>query len=106
MNSSNPSSKKNGPEVKDSALEAEGPGNVDKIRDILFGTQMRDYDGRFSRFEERLLKETSDLREDTKRRIATLEGFVKAETQALADQIKAEQGERLEAEVTDWLRAL
>ena len=60
MNSSNPTSKKNGPEVKDATLEGEGPGNVDKIRDILFGSQMRDYDSRFSRFEERLLKETID----------------------------------------------
>ena len=29
-------------------------GNVDKIRDILFGSQMRDYDRRFSTLEERL----------------------------------------------------
>src|SRR5437868_2442425 len=28
-----------------------GAGNVDKIRDILFGTQMRDYESRFNRLE-------------------------------------------------------
>ncbi len=28
--------------------------NVERIRDILFGSQMRDYDGRFQRLEERL----------------------------------------------------
>ena len=32
-------------------------GNVDKIREILFGGQMRAYDKRFSRLEERLTKE-------------------------------------------------
>ena len=34
-------------------------GSVDKIRDILFGAQMRDYDRRFTRLEERLLKEAT-----------------------------------------------
>ena len=28
--------------------------NVDKIRDIIFGSQMRDYEKRFSRLDERL----------------------------------------------------
>ena len=28
-------------------------GNVDRIRNILFGSQMRDYDGRFQKLEER-----------------------------------------------------
>ena len=31
-------------------------GNVDKIREILFGGQMRAYDKRFSRLEDRLAK--------------------------------------------------
>ena len=46
------------------AENADRPGNVDKIRDILFGSQMRDYDKKFARIEERLLKETADLREE------------------------------------------
>ena len=29
-------------------------GSVDKIRDILFGAQMREYDRRFARLEDRL----------------------------------------------------
>jgi len=37
-----------------------GAGNVDKIRDILFGSQMRDYESRFARLEETLIKETLD----------------------------------------------
>ena len=44
------------------------PGNVDKIRDILFGSQMRDYETRFARLEETLSKEASELRESTRRR--------------------------------------
>src|SRR5262245_36278718 len=38
-----------------------GGASLDKVRDILFGVQMRDYERRFARLEERLLKDTSDL---------------------------------------------
>jgi uncharacterized protein YoxC len=85
-----------------------GGGNVDKIRDILFGTQMRDYEKRFARLEERLLKESADLREDSKRRFAALEALITKELEALTDRLKAEQGERAESveEVSHELRNL
>ena len=35
-------------------------GNLDKVRDLLFGGQMRDYDRKFARLEERLVKETAE----------------------------------------------
>lgn len=38
----------------DMAMAAAAGGNVDKIRDILFGGQMRDYDRRFARVEDRI----------------------------------------------------
>jgi hypothetical protein len=69
-------------------------GNVDKIRDILFGGQMRDYDKRFSRLEERLLKESAELRAETRRLFETLETFVKKEVEALTDRLQAEQQSR------------
>jgi hypothetical protein len=76
----------------------ETAGNVDKIRDILFGSQMRDYEKKFTRVEERLGRETAELREEIKRRFATLEAYVKNEVTALADQLKTEKGERAEAD--------
>src|SRR5579862_5809970 len=42
-------------------LEGHEGANVDKIRDILFGSQMRDYDKRFGRLEERLIKDAESL---------------------------------------------
>ena len=72
-------------------------GNIDKIREILFGGQMRDYTKRFSRLEERLLKETADLRDDTKRRFVALEMFIKQELETLGYRLKVEQGERDES---------
>ena len=72
-------------------------GNVDKIRDILFGSQMRDYDKRFVKLEERLLKESADLREDLKRRFDSLEAFMKSEVVLLSDGQIAEKAARDEA---------
>ena len=71
--------------------------NIDKIRDILFGVQMRDYEKRFSRLEERLLKESSDLRDDTRKRFEALEAFVKSEVEALSERLLAEQRNRDES---------
>ena len=76
---------------------ADRTGNVDKIRDILFGTQMRDYDKKFARLEERLLKESAELREELKRRFASLESFMKSEVEVLNDAQKAERNARDEA---------
>jgi len=75
----------------------DNPGNIDKVRDILFGGQMRDYDRRFSRFEERLVQESAELKEDVRKRLLALEQFVKQETASLADRIKAEHDERVSA---------
>lgn len=71
--------------------------NIDKIREILFGVQMRDYEKRFARLEERLLKESSDLRDDTRKRFEALEAFVKSEFEALSERLLAEQRNRDES---------
>ncbi|HEY5035949.1 MAG TPA: hypothetical protein VII74_02315 [Chthoniobacterales bacterium] len=72
----------------------EEAGKVDRIRDILFGSQMRDYDGRFQRLEERLGRETAEARQDVQTRIEALENFLKAEVQSLSNRLNAEQSER------------
>jgi DNA repair exonuclease SbcCD ATPase subunit len=72
-------------------------GNLEKIRDILFGPQMQDYHRRFMRLEERLLKEASELREEFRRRHDTLEAYMRKEMEALHERLRAEQNERGEA---------
>src|SRR5271168_1136014 len=71
--------------------------NVDKIRDILFGSQMRDYEKRFTRLEERLAKASDALRDDLKKRFDSLESFVQQEMDALGQRLKTEKGERADA---------
>ncbi len=85
---------------------AAGLGNLEKIREILFGAQMRDYDRRFSRLEEQLLKEAADVREETRHRFDALENFIKQELSSLSDRLKSENQQRSESaeEITRELR--
>ncbi len=85
------------PDGKVPVPEDGGAGNLDKVRDILFGGQARDIDRRFQRLEERLLKETADLKDDVRKRMSALEQFVKQEAASLADRIKTEHDERTDA---------
>jgi DNA mismatch repair ATPase MutS len=71
--------------------------NVDKIRDILFGNNMREYEKRFARLEERLTKSSEALRDDLKKRFDSLESYMRDELEALGARLKAEKAERTEA---------
>jgi hypothetical protein len=84
----------NPPVHHEAAGSEPGAGNIDKIRDILFGSNMRDYEQRFSRLEEALKKESSDLRDSTRRHLETLESFVHKEFAALEARLNTERDER------------
>lgn len=77
-----------------SHVESLSSGSLDKIRDILFGTQVREYDKRFSRLEERLLRECTELREDTKKRMDSLEVYIRQEVESLTEVVKKQQVNR------------
>jgi hypothetical protein len=77
-----------------SAEETQGAGNIDKVRDIIFGAQMRDYEARFHRLEERLAKDSDDIRAEIRNRTTALEGLLRDEVQVLSDRFKAEREER------------
>jgi hypothetical protein len=89
----------NGSAARKAAAEAQaaGGGNLEKIRDILFGAQVHDFEKRFARLEERLMKETSDARAETKKRFESLESFIKKEIESLGVRLKSEQEERSQA---------
>lgn len=73
------------------------PDSVDKIRDIIFGSQMRDYERKFTRLEERLLQEAATVREDLARGFAAIEALIKTEVATLNEAQAAERGVRGEA---------
>ncbi|HCY84624.1 MAG TPA: hypothetical protein DHV36_05760 [Desulfobacteraceae bacterium] len=73
-------------------------GSMDKIRDILFGNQARDYDKRFSRMENQLNQEAAALRQELLKRIDTLESYIKQEIKDINTRIKNENAERTESD--------
>jgi hypothetical protein len=84
----------NKPQITNTDLSG---GNLDKIREILFGAQMRTHEKRIARLEERLLKETTDLKDEIKKRFDSLEVYIKKEIDSLTDRVKVEERERAEA---------
>lgn len=79
-------------ETRNGAIDESG--KVDRIRDILFGSQMRDYDGRFQRLDERLTREAADARADAQKRLEALETFLKGALESFSNRLNTEQSER------------
>lgn len=84
-----PSKEKNKDQDQDQDQTNSG-GNVDQIREILFGGHLRAFDERFELVESRLAKETDALRKATEKKIQELE--------RLAAEVREEAGDRLGAE--------
>lgn len=71
-----------------------GAANLDKVRDLLFGGQMRDYDRRFAAIEDRILRETNELREDVIKRLTAIEALLSREIDAMNERVRAERDDR------------
>ena len=69
-------------------------GSMDKIRDILFGNQVRDFERRFVRMEDQLAATIQELRDETRKRLDALELFFKEEMTALKERLKDESAQR------------
>jgi uncharacterized protein YoxC len=77
-----------------------GAASIDKVRDILFGNQVREFERRFARLEERIIKETNDLKEDVRSRVEALEQYTRKEMESLGDRLKADHDERVESDAS------
>src|SRR5207253_541532 len=91
--------------------EVDESGKVDRIRDILFGSQMRDYDGRFQRLDERLTREAMEARAEVQTRLEALENFFKHEVESMTNRLNTERSERGDAleiarNLADMVKAL
>ncbi|HYC32745.1 MAG TPA: hypothetical protein VEB59_10695 [Gemmatimonadales bacterium] len=88
------------------------PESLDKVRDILFGSQMRAVDSRLQGLEERIREEHDALRTDFARQVESLDGFIRSEVGALTERLASESRKRSEdlkalaAEIKEALRAL
>lgn len=88
------------------------PESLDKVRDILFGGQMRAVESRLQGLEERLRSEHEALRSDFARQVESLDGFIRSEVQLLGERLAAERVKRTEelkalaTEIKEAIRAL
>lgn len=71
-------------------------GNVDQIRDIIFGPQMREYESRFSVLAANLEHEAASLRKDLENRFTSLTEKGAKSSEGLSAELKAERLERVE----------
>ena len=69
-------------------------GNVEQIREILFGGHIRAFDERFDLVEARLSKENATLQKALEKRLLELEGMLKEYREESGDQLGAESSNR------------
>ena len=104
--------KSGGVQIADAPAADAQPESLDKVRDILFGGQMRAVESRLQGLEERLRAEHEALRSDFAKQVESLDAFIRSEAQLLGERLAAERGKRTEelkslaAEIKEALRAL
>jgi DNA anti-recombination protein RmuC len=64
-------------------------GNVDQIRDIIFGTQVRDYDNRFTKIESDISKLQQEMRSGMEQLKNSFSVELKAAVEALDKKLKS-----------------
>jgi len=75
----------------------DAPG-VDKIRELLFGNQMQDYDKRFLVLDERFQQKIHDLDAVSTRNLGNLESSIKKQLESIIGQLRQEQELRADAD--------
>ena len=96
----------------DPAVNESQPESLDKVRDILFGSQMRAVESRLQGMEERLRREHETMRSDFDRKNESLDSLIRSEVQGLTERLSAERTKRneerkgLATEIKEAIRAL
>ena len=68
--------------------------SLDKVRDILFGAQAREFERRFALLEEDLLRKTAEARAEADQRLEALEAQLRQDVEQLTDRIQSEHQSR------------
>ena len=79
---------------EDRGAQTEESAKIERIRDVLFGSQMRDYEDRLRRLDERLARDATESRADLQKRLEALEDALKGEVESVSNQLNAERLER------------
>jgi len=65
--------------------------NISKIRDILFGNNMNEYEKRFEKLENKLAQSVAENKAETDKKMASLESFFKNEVKLLNNKLVEEE---------------
>ena len=93
------------------AIQAEA-AEIDKVRDILFGSQMAGVTKRFEQLEERLNSQIEALGKQTTKHFKEIEALIQKKDEALTGRLDSEQSERsqgaeaLSHEIADARKAI
>lgn len=93
------------------AIQAEA-AEIDKVRDILFGSQMAGVEKRFAQLEERINTQIEALGRQTAKHFKEIETLIQKQDAALTGRLDSEQSERnqgaeaLSLEITDAKEAI
>ncbi len=79
---------------KKPAAENGADRNVDQIRDILFGGQMRDYERRFQELNQRLEADLTRLRDTQEKRLAQIDKRIDDQLEKLGKLVRQEVQDR------------
>ena len=79
---------------KKPAADAGADRNVDQIRDILFGGQMRDYERRFQELNQRFEAELARMREAQEKRLAQIDKRIDDQLDKLGKLVRQEVQDR------------
>jgi DNA repair exonuclease SbcCD ATPase subunit len=71
-----------------------GDGHIDKIRDIIFGRQMEDYEERFNRLEHRITSQIDALRKEIDDKLMAMNTLVEKYNDTLSERLKDETSSR------------
>ncbi|MET0217451.1 MAG: hypothetical protein ABW205_05910 [Burkholderiales bacterium] len=71
---------------------------VEKIRELLFGNQMSDYDRRFTTLEDRFQQIIRDVESEAGRNLAGLESSIKKQLESCVNQMREEKELRADAD--------
>lgn len=88
------------------------PESLDKVRDILFGSQMRAVETQLQSLEERLRRDHEALKADFSKQVESLDAFIRGEAKILTERLSMERSKRTEelkslaAEIKETIRAL
>lgn len=79
---------------KKPAADGGADRNVDQIRDILFGGQMRDYERRFQELNQRLEADLARMRDTQDKRLAQIDKRIDDQLDKLGKQLRQEIEDR------------